>query len=188
MPKESFPSSYVCDCGKESDHFENTIREIKEKSGRKRQALIADDGEHKIIFYHGDMVGMYCPKEQREIAVINRAKGPARPQRTRRPSISAIGVESKHEETETTMDARIQKNDIAEKLAQKMNSTNEKAEEWIDALIETLYESFKKGRNVTLQGLGGFYVKPKEKTWVFKFNPSQRLRLLFGWSSTYKGD
>jgi DNA-binding protein HU-beta len=23
--------------------------------------------------------------------------------------------------------------------------------------------------------------------WVFKFNPPQRLRKLFGWSSTYKG-
>lgn len=188
MPKEIFPSSYVCDCGKESHHFENTIREIKEKSRRKRQTLIADDGEHEIIFDHGDMVAMYCPKEQREIPVIDRAKGAARPQRTRRPSVSAIRVENKYEEMETMMGTRIQIKDIAEKLAQKMNASNETAEKWIDALIETLYESFKKGRSVTLQGLGGFYLKPKGKTWVFKFNPSQRLRHLFGWASTYKGD
>ena len=188
MPKEIFPSSYVCDCGNESHHCENTIREIKEKSRRKRQTLIADDGEHKIIFDHGDMIAMYCPKEQREIPVINRVKGTTRLQRARRPSVSAIRAGSKYEEMEAMIGPRIQKKDIAEKLAQMMNTSNETAEEWIDALIETLYESFKEGRSLTLEGLGGFYVKPKGKTWVFKFNPSQRLRHLFGWSSTYKGD
>ena len=43
------------------------------------------------------------------------------------------------------MGTRIQIKDIAEKLAQKMNASNEAAEEWVDALMETLYESFKKG-------------------------------------------
>jgi hypothetical protein len=32
------------------------------------------------------------------------------------------------------------------------------------------------------------YVRPERDSWVFKFNPSQRLRKLFGWSSTYKGE
>lgn len=72
MPKEIYPSSYVCDCGKESHHSENTIREIKEKSCRKPQTLIADDGEHEIKFDHGGMVAMYCPKEKREIPTVKR--------------------------------------------------------------------------------------------------------------------
>jgi len=40
---------------------------------------------------------------------------------------------------------------------------------------------------VTLPGFGGFYVRPEPESWVFKFNPGQRLRALFGWSSTYAG-
>jgi DNA-binding protein HU-beta len=113
-------------------------------------------------------------------------KGRTREERKR--TVSAIRVERKYEEMDTMMGSRIQIKDIAEKLARKMNASDETAEEWIDALIEVLYESFKKGRSVTLQGLGGFYLKPKGKTWVFKFNPSQRLRHLFGWASTYKGN
>ena len=31
------------------------------------------------------------------------------------------------------------------------------------------------------------YVRPERESWVFKFNPSQRLRALFGWSSSYRG-
>ena len=27
MPKEIYPSSYLCDCGHQSDFFENTIKE-----------------------------------------------------------------------------------------------------------------------------------------------------------------
>jgi DNA-binding protein HU-beta len=49
-----------------------------------------------------------------------------------------------------------------------------------------LYESFKEGQSVTFSGFGNFYVRPERERWVFKFNPSQRLRALFGWSSTYK--
>jgi DNA-binding protein HU-beta len=40
---------------------------------------------------------------------------------------------------------------------------------------------------VTLRGFGSFYVRPERSTWVFRFSPGQRLRALFGWSSTYKG-
>jgi DNA-binding protein HU-beta len=40
---------------------------------------------------------------------------------------------------------------------------------------------------VTLSGYGNFYVRQERERWVFKFNPSQKLRALFGWSSTHKG-
>ena len=65
MPRIIEPSSFVCDCGAESHHFENTIREMKEMSRRGRHALVADDREHTIIFHHGAFVGMWCPKEER---------------------------------------------------------------------------------------------------------------------------
>jgi hypothetical protein len=34
---------------------------------KKRAVLAADDGEHSIIFHHGEFVAMWCPKEQKEV-------------------------------------------------------------------------------------------------------------------------
>jgi len=66
MPKEIFPSSYVCECGHQSDFFENTIREIK-KMSRKKKIHLGDSApdEHTIVFYKGEMVDIICPKQQR---------------------------------------------------------------------------------------------------------------------------
>jgi len=55
-------------------------------------------------------------------------------------------------------------------------------------VVQDCYESFKDRKGVTLPGFGGFYVRPEPESWVFKFNPGQRLRALFGWSSTYSGE
>ncbi|MEO6888172.1 MAG: HU family DNA-binding protein [Ktedonobacteraceae bacterium] len=85
------------------------------------------------------------------------------------------------------MTARITKNQLAQRLAQQMKSDEAIAAAWIDGVAETLYESFKAGESVTIPGLGGFHVRPERQSWVFKFNPAQRLRALFGWSSTYTG-
>lgn len=86
------------------------------------------------------------------------------------------------------MSTRIQKKDIIHRLAQRMETDDATAEAWLDGLIDTLYAAIKEGRGVTLPGFGGFYVKPKGDTWAFKFNPGQKLRALFGWSSTYKDE
>ena len=86
------------------------------------------------------------------------------------------------------MTERIEKTELARRLASHMSTDEATATAWIDGLIEVLYESFRLGNSVTLKGLGGFYVKPKRDAWAFKFNPGQRLRALFGWSSTYKGE
>jgi len=86
------------------------------------------------------------------------------------------------------MAGRIEKNDLAGRLAARVGSDEETAAAWIDEFIEALYESIKAGQSVTLKGLGGFYVKPNRDSWVFRFNPGQRLRALFGWSSKYKGE
>ena len=68
-----------------------------------------------------------------------------------------------------------------------MESDQQTAAAWIDAITELIYKKIKAGRCVTLPGFGGFYVRPERSTWVFKFNPGQKLRAALGWSSTYKG-
>ncbi|KPL08220.1 hypothetical protein AMJ85_08610 [candidate division BRC1 bacterium SM23_51] len=64
MPREIFPSSYECDCGHQSHFFENTIKEMKAKSHKKRVRL-GDFAahEHYIVFYKGEMVDIICPHE-----------------------------------------------------------------------------------------------------------------------------
>ena len=65
MPKELFPSSYLCDCGHQSDFCENTIREAKAMS-QKRMIRLGDSApdEHVIVFYKGEMVGIICPEQR----------------------------------------------------------------------------------------------------------------------------
>ena len=82
---------------------------------------------------------------------------------------------------------RIQKKEFARLLAARMKSSETVSAMWLEAMLDTLYESFRRGQSVTLSGFGNFYVRPERERWVFKFNPSQRLRALFGWSSTDKG-
>ncbi len=86
------------------------------------------------------------------------------------------------------MPERIKKEELVRRLAARMNADETIATAWVDGVVETLYESFKAGESVTLPGFGGFYVRPESASWVFKFNPGQRLRALFGWSSTYAGE
>jgi hypothetical protein len=63
MPKEIFPSSYECDCGHQSHFCENTIRDLKAMS-RKKKVRLSDSAtdEHIIVFYKGEMVDIICPK------------------------------------------------------------------------------------------------------------------------------
>jgi hypothetical protein len=64
MPKEIFPSSFECDCGHQSHFFENTVRELKAMSQRKK-VYLADSApeEHTIVFYRGKLVEIQCPKQ-----------------------------------------------------------------------------------------------------------------------------
>lgn len=82
---------------------------------------------------------------------------------------------------------RFQKDELARRLSARTQTDQQTAAVWIDALVETLYESFKAGASVTIKGFGNFYVRLERSSWVFRFNPGQRLRALFGWSSSYKG-
>ena len=69
MPKEIFPSSFECDCGHQSDFFENTVREMKAMS-QKKKVYLADSApeEHTIVFYRGKLVEIQCPKQSQSHA------------------------------------------------------------------------------------------------------------------------
>jgi len=82
----------------------------------------------------------------------------------------------------------ITKKEFIRLLANRMETNEEEASKWLEATLDSLYETFKQGEGVTLTGFGGFYVKKRGHTWAFKFNPGQKLRALFGWASTYKGE
>jgi DNA-binding protein HU-beta len=88
----------------------------------------------------------------------------------------------------TFMADRMKKEEFVHRLATCMDTDEATAGAWVDGVIETLYDSFKAGESVTFPGFGGFYVRSERESWIFKFNPGQRLRALFGWSSTYKGE
>lgn len=61
MPREIYPSSYECDCGHQSHFFENTIREAKALS-LKKKVLLRDSArqEHIIVFSKGKMIDVIC--------------------------------------------------------------------------------------------------------------------------------
>ncbi len=86
------------------------------------------------------------------------------------------------------MSERIDRKELVERVSQRVGGDTEAVGEIVDATLETIYEALKQGECVSLRNFGTFYVRPQRDAWVFKFRPSQRLRKLFGWSSTYKGE
>ncbi len=54
--------------------------------------------------------------------------------------------------------------------------------------LEEIYQAMKREEKVTLVNFGTFYIDVRRSGTVFKFNPSQKWKALFGWSSTYKGE
>jgi DNA-binding protein HU-beta len=80
----------------------------------------------------------------------------------------------------------IDKQELVRRVSQRVERETGMVETVIDATIEEIYESLQQGDSVSLRNFGTFYVRVEPKSWVFKFNPSQRLRKLFGWASTSK--
>lgn len=80
----------------------------------------------------------------------------------------------------------IDKKELVQRVSQRLSEGSGTVEDIIDATLEEIYESLKLGESVSLRNFGIFYFKVTRECWVFKFNPSQRLRQLFGWSSTHK--
>ena len=86
------------------------------------------------------------------------------------------------------MSDRITKEDLIKRVIMKTGHDNAIVSEIIDNTFEEIYEAFKREEKVNILNFGTFYVDVRRSGTVFKFNPAQRLRALFGWSSTYKGD
>ena len=82
----------------------------------------------------------------------------------------------------------INKKELIRRVCQRISQDEQEIEETVDATLEEIYQSLKQGESVNLRNFGTFYIDFRRSGTVFKFNPSQRLRKLFGWSSTYKGD
>jgi DNA-binding protein HU-beta len=85
------------------------------------------------------------------------------------------------------MPDRIERPELVRRVVQRTSREHAMVEELLDAVLEELYTAFKRGESVSLRNFGSFYVRPATEQWVFRFNPAQRLRKLFGWSSTYRG-
>ncbi len=86
------------------------------------------------------------------------------------------------------MRERIDKKELVSLVSQRVNRKVGLVGAIVDAFLDEIYEVLKRGESVSLRDFGSFYVRPERANWVFKFNPSQRLRKLFGWSSTYRGE
>ena len=85
------------------------------------------------------------------------------------------------------MTDRVEKPELVRLAAQRVHRDEAAVAEVVDAFLEEIYEALQHGHSVSLRSFGSFYVRPEHDSWVFRFNPSQRLRALFGWSSTYRG-
>jgi len=83
---------------------------------------------------------------------------------------------------------RIDKRELLQHIARRTGESVAKVEPILDATLEEIYEALKRGESVSLRNFGTFYIDERRSGTVFKFSPSQRLRALFGWSSTYRGD
>ncbi len=86
------------------------------------------------------------------------------------------------------MPQRIEKPELVALVAQRTNRDPALVAEITDAVLEEMVAAFKRGQSVSLRNFGSFYVRTERASWVFTFNPSQRLRKLFGWTSTYRGE
>ena len=86
------------------------------------------------------------------------------------------------------MEQRIEKPELVARVAARIHKDAGTIEEILDATLEEIYQALKRGASVSLRNFGTFYVREERSSWVFRFNPSQKWRALFGWSSTYKSE
>src|SRR6266567_3569782 len=102
MPKEIFPSSFECDCGHQSDFFENTVTEMKAMS-QKKKVYLADSApeEHTIVLYRGKMVEIQCPKQPH----IHNTKSSAPKSK---PSKKRSSTRGTPDEVKTDVEARVE--------------------------------------------------------------------------------
>jgi DNA-binding protein HU-beta len=84
--------------------------------------------------------------------------------------------------------SRLDRAGLVERVAARTGLSARTSDKAVEAVLEEIYDALKRGECASLKNFGTFYVRTERESWVFKFNPAQRLRKLFGWSSTYAGD
>jgi DNA-binding protein HU-beta len=78
--------------------------------------------------------------------------------------------------------------EIIQNIVKETGTEIKTVESVFNATIEEIVQSLKRCDSVTIRNFGRFYIDQRHSnTMVFKFSPSQRLRKIFGWTSTYKG-
>jgi DNA-binding protein HU-beta len=82
----------------------------------------------------------------------------------------------------------INKKALIERVALVTRQPKDEVETFLEATLEEILRSLGQRESVSLQNFGTFYIQQRRESCVFKFNPSQRLRKILGWSSTYKGE
>jgi DNA-binding protein HU-beta len=80
------------------------------------------------------------------------------------------------------------KKELLEHLTLRTGADKKHLEEILDAALDEIYLSLKRGESVSLRHFGTFYVRPERSSTVFKFTPSQKWKAMLGWSSTYRGE
>lgn len=82
----------------------------------------------------------------------------------------------------------VDREQLISQVAQRTGQDAETVAAIVDAFLDEIYQTVRQGNSVTIKNFGNFYVRPEPGNWVFKFNPSQKWRAVFGWASTYKGN
>ncbi len=86
------------------------------------------------------------------------------------------------------MNERVDREQLILQVSQRTGQDTETVALITDAFLDEIYHAIRQGKSITIKNFGNFYVRPEPESWVFKFNPSQKLRAALGWSSTYKGN
>jgi len=88
---------------------------------------------------------------------------------------------------------RIKLEELIKRVTDRTNHDRKDVQVVVEATLDEIYQSMKRTERVVLRNFGTFHIDRKynrtnrEESTVFKFNPSQKWRALFGWSSSYKG-
>lgn len=78
--------------------------------------------------------------------------------------------------------------ELVQNIVKEVGIEADTVEKIFNITIDEIVKSLKNTESVTIKNFGRFYIRPGDSQMkVFKFSPSQRLRKIFGWSSTYKG-
>ena len=82
----------------------------------------------------------------------------------------------------------IDKKDLIQRIAKRKGQPANSIEPLVEAVFEEIYQELKREESVSVRNFGTFYIDSRRSSTVFKFNPAQSVKALFGWSNTYKGE